>query len=302
MAIGPHSFAFRRLLPALRQALGLLLASVLTTAWVYLGLVYAPGGEALPGFGAWLSRALLGELGESSVLRLGEPVATLLRGSLWESLWLVGLALWLALLFSAPLAWLWSQAKHPKIAALTQIGVYAVSASPSFLLAYWLIMGVNQTVHHGILEGFWEAPAWFPVPLETGVFRYGLAALALGVGSGVWMDLARGLAAELRRLMNADFILFARAGGERLLPHLWPNLIAPVSALLLGRLLAIFGGAVVVEVIFNLPGLGRLTWDAALARDAPLLLGASLVWALIYAAIRFSLSWVDRRLIDEEAA
>ncbi|MEM7679148.1 MAG: ABC transporter permease subunit, partial [Myxococcota bacterium] len=97
------------------------------------------------------------------------------------------------------------------------------------------------------------------------------------------MEAARGLSAELDRVASTDFILFARASGRPLWRHVIPNLVGPMASLTVNRLIAIFGGSVVVEVIFNVPGLGRLTWDAALMRDAPVLLGATAVWATVYA-------------------
>lgn len=289
----PQSSARRRdgaLRGALRQLGGQalwLLSVALLTSWAVYGLLsLAPGAEQMPRFSAWLGRALAGQLGASERVRVGAPVTELLGAAAAESLVVVAWAMLFVSLGAGLLAALWVSGRWPRLGRLSQALTYLISASPAFLLAYWLLFGVNRGVYAGLQAGCWRRPEWFPLPLASGPLRYILAALALAVGSGVLLDAARALAAELRRVMRAEFILFARAAGEPLALHLLPNLVGPVSTLFVSRLIAVFGGAVVVEVIFNVPGLGRLTWDAALQRDPALLLGASLLWTTLYAAVR----------------
>jgi peptide/nickel transport system permease protein len=100
------------------------------------------------------------------------------------------------------------------------------------------------------------------------------------------LDASRSLTAEVDRVLASDFILFARANGQPLLRHLVPNLLAPLASWTANRVTALAAGAIVVETIFNLPGLGRLTWRAALDRDASVVLGVTLAWALVFTAGR----------------
>ncbi|MEL7371578.1 MAG: ABC transporter permease [Myxococcota bacterium] len=259
----------------------------LATCAVYGMLVGAPGApDDLPSLGAWVGALFVGDLGFSSRYRTGAPVFELVLSAASESAAVVVLALVCALLGAAVLAWLWSSDRRPTTGAVARPLVYVLSASPAFLLAYWTVLFINGSTAAGMDAGWWTRPAWFPVPLSVGALRYLLAAVVLAVGSGVLMEAARGLSAELDRMLGADFILFARASGRPLWRHVAPNLVGPVATLAVNRLIAIFGGSVVVEVIFNVPGLGRLTWDAALLRDAPVLLGTTAVWAVLYATAR----------------
>ena len=277
----------RALLRLVSQAAWLFAVAGLATSAVYVVLALAPGApEDLPGIGTWGLGVLGGHLGTSSRYRVGADVSALVANAASASAIVVSLALLIALGGAAVLAGIWSSRRRSMVAMGTRGLVYLVSASPAFLLAYWLLVAVNGTVAQGVQSGWWDRPAWFPVPLAAGSVSYGLAAVVLAVGSGVLMETARGLTAELDRLLKADFVLFARAAGRPLWRHLVPSLVGPVASLAVNRLIAIFGGAVIVEVIFNVPGLGRLTWDAALLRDAQVLLGATVVWAVLFAFAR----------------
>lgn len=273
----------------LRHALWLLLVVGAACAVVHRVLALAPGTQdILPGFGTWVARVLQGDLGESLRYRVGASVSELLLDTASESIVVVGLALAFSLTGAGLLAWIWQARGFVKTGAVTKALTYVVSASPAFLLAYWVQIGVNVSVASAIKAGWIDPPSWFPVPNDVGMMRYILAAAVLAVGSGMLMEAARSLSGEVQRILRSDFVLFARAGGESLFRHIVPSLLGPLFSLTLTRMTALFGGAVIVEVIFNVPGLGRLTWDAALERDPALLLGATLLWALIYALSRIA--------------
>lgn len=268
----------------LRRFLWLVLVVGAACAVVHRVLAFAPGvQDILPRLDAWALDALTGNLGESARYRVGASVTELLADTAAESLIVVGLALAFSLAGAGLLSWLWHARGFVRLGATSRGLTYVVSASPAFLLAYWAQIAVNVSVAHAVAAGWIDRPSWFPVPNEVGFVRYVLAALVLAVGSGMLMEAARSLSAEVDRVLRADFVLFARAGGGALYPHLVPSLIGPIASLTLNRLTALFGGAVIVEVVFNVPGVGRLTWDAALERDPALLLGATLLWASIYA-------------------
>ena len=279
-------------LPVLRLAgfaLWLLSVAGLASCAVYGVLAASPGApDDLPGWAPWALGVLVGDLGVSSRYRVGASVSELVGAAAIESVLVVSLSLVFALAGATALAWLWSGRSRPVSAATTRAFTYLVSASPAFLLAYWSLIAVNGGIAGGVEAGWWGRPSWFPVPIASGIVRYLLASAVLAIGSGVLMEAARGLSAELDRILRADFVLFARAAGRPLWRHVVPNLVGPVATLAVNRLIAIFGGSVIVEVIFNVPGLGRLTWDAALERDAQVLLGATVVWAAVYALARLA--------------
>ena len=281
------------LLRLLGQATWLVMVVAGGCAAVFAVLSAAPGsaddvagaeGLAL-GFGPWLKGVLQGDLGVSVTYRVGAPVAELIGQAGWESVKIVGMALVLTMVGAVVLTWLWQGRSHPSIGTASRVFAYALSASPAFLLAYWLTNVTNVSVATATSSGWIARPDWFPVP-DSGDIRYFYSALTLAVGSGMLIEAARGLSAEVERIMDSEFVLFARASGRPMWLHMGPSLVGPITTAMVNRLTALFGGAVVIETVFNIGGLGRLTWEAALRRDSAVLLGTSLVWAVAYAVCR----------------
>ena len=269
------------------RALWLAAITVGATGVVYTIVSSAPGSQdAVPPFGTWITGALRADLGQSDRYRIGADVVTLVGRAAVESFYVVGMALVISMTMGLAVAATWWSRGRPALSTTTKILTYVLSASPAFLLAYWVQLGVNASVHRLVRGEVIDPPAWYPVPADEGGVGYVLAAAVLATGSGMLMEAARAIHGEVERVLATDFILFARAGGRPMAPHLLPNLLVPMASLTLNRLTALFGGAVVIEVVFNIPGLGRLTWDAGLARDAHLLLAAALVWAVLYGLAR----------------
>jgi len=86
-------------------------------------------------------------------------------------------------------------------------------------------------------------------------------------------------------IRDRDYIRTARAKGlsERtvILRHALRNALIPVVSLLGLYLPLLFGGALVIEVVFSWPGMGRLMYDGILARDYPLVMAASFLFAVL---------------------
>jgi ABC-type dipeptide/oligopeptide/nickel transport system permease component len=243
----------------------------------------AMGGDS---FLDWLLRAVSGDLGASACFRQGQPVDSLLLPAALQSAAIVGMALVMVMICSSALALLWSSPRFRLLRGLSRTGTYLLSAMPVFLLAFWSIHLVNSATAKVIDAELIQSPGWFPLPIDRGSMRFLLAAFTLAIGGGSLMDGARAITAEIERMAKAEFIIFSRAAGHAMWKHVAPSLIAPLSAVTINRLLALFGGAVVVEMLFGIQGLGYLTWAAALSRDVALLVGACGMWALAFALVR----------------
>jgi ABC-type dipeptide/oligopeptide/nickel transport system permease component len=96
--------------------------------------------------------------------------------------------------------------------------------------------------------------------------------------------------------LGRDHVTTARAKGVRELPlvvrHVLRNSLIPVVTVLGIQIGAVLGGAVVIEVVFNLPGLGRLVVDAVRSRDYPVLQGGLLVLMLWFALVNLAVDIV----------
>ena len=158
-----------------------------------------------------------------------------------------------------------------------------VLAVPSFWLGLMLLLLFGVTLHWLPVVGyvpFSESP--------TGAILYLiLPIVTLTISeSGVLTRMMRSSAIDVLRL---DYVTHARAKGlsERavLARHVFPNAFAPTLTLVgltLGRL---FGGIVVIETVFTLPGLGRLMVDSVLSRDYPVVQGCLLFTAVLYVLV-----------------
>lgn len=155
---------------------------------------------------------------------------------------------------------------------VTRIVVFVFLAMPSFWLGLELIIIFSRKL------------GWF-LPSGTGSLnQLVLPSITLGVGTGAF--LCRILRSSMLQVLNADYVRTARAKGLDgkwvVLKHALKNAMIPfvtVAGLSLGTLL---GGSVIVETVFQWPGIGKLLIDSILARDFPVTMGCVLVLAGIF--------------------
>jgi ABC-type dipeptide/oligopeptide/nickel transport system permease component len=217
-----------------------------------------------------------GDLGTS--LRSGRPVLQDLWETGWRTLLLTGSAMVLTLLFSSVTAYLSATERHPRWASALTASGYALSGVPVYWLGYVVIY--VATTRFNV----------FPVMSGTstsgsGAWMFLVPVAVLGLGNGTVSEVTRHLRGHLETVLTEDYIRTARAKGARLWRHLYKDgFVMPLSSLVASKTPYMLGGAVIVEQVFNWPGMGRLAWQAALDRDYPVLLGITLVAALVIRA------------------
>lgn len=227
-------------------------------------------------YGAWLLRLVQGDLGTS--LRSGRPVTVELWRTGWRTLALTGTAMALTLVFAAVTAWMSAIGRPAALAAaLTGLG-YALSGVPVFWLGYLVIYLATTR-----FEVFPLMMASEPGSAHWALFLVPVA--VLGLGNGTVSEVTRYLRMHLQAVLREDYMRTARAKGASLWRHVYKDgFVMPLSSLLANKIPYVLGGAIVVEQVFNWPGMGRLTWQAASDRDYPVLLGVTIVSALIVRA------------------
>jgi peptide/nickel transport system permease protein len=86
----------------------------------------------------------------------------------------------------------------------------------------------------------------------------------------------------MTRVFSEDYILTAEANGASIWKHSFKEgFLIPVTQIIASKIPFILGGAVVVEQVFNWPGMGRLAWQAAQDRDYPIIMGITILAAVI---------------------
>lgn len=162
------------------------------------------------------------------------------------------------------------------------------------------------------VPNFWMGPililvfsvwlGWFPVSGRDGVLSLVLPAITLGTALAA--VLSRMVRSTLLEVLSEDYIRTARAKGlsERqvVMHHGLRNAMLPIITLLGLQLGTLLGGAVITETVFSWPGVGKLTIDAILRRDYPVVQACVLLISLTYVAVNILTdvvyAWVDPRI------
>ncbi len=230
------------------------------------------GGEASGGYVRWLSGALQGDLGES--LRTGRPVSDEIRRVGPNTLALTLGALAVTVAVAVPIGSAGALRRHSPGAALVTIVSYALSALPAFFVGYVAIYLFTRK-----LEIF---PLAFGGDGRMPWLAFVLPMLVLGLANGGVGEVVRHVRTALERVLGEEYVRTARAKGAAVWRHAAAEgLVLPVTAALAAKVPFVLGGAVVVEQVFNWPGLGRLAWQAALDRDYPVIMGLALLAAVV---------------------
>ena len=247
-------------------------------------------------FGLWLSNVLAGDLGESFYYKT--KVATLIGQRLEPTLALAALTITFAVAIAVPLgvlaAWRFGGLLDRVLMGLSVLGF----SIPVFVLAYLLIWLLSLKL------------GWLPVQgyqrIADGVLPFlrhlVLPSLTLSV---IYIALiARVTRASVLEALGEDYIRTARAKGlpelRVLLRHGLANAAVPIVTVIGIGIALLIGGVVVTESVFAIPGLGRLTVDAVLARDFPTIQGVilffSFAYVLVNLAIDVSYVFLDPRI------
>ena len=226
----------------------------------------------------WYGRLLQGDLGQSIFLR--KPVLEAILDRAEPTVLLTLFAVLVAVVLGVPAGVL--SARHHNTATDQAFMVFALLgiSIPNFLLGLVFVL----------VFGVWLA--WFPVagyaPLEDGwaatLRSLVMPAFALGlVQSALIARIAR---SSMLDVLREQYITTGRAKGlaERALvyKHAFRNALVPTLTVIGISFAVLISGAVVVETVFNIPGLGRLIVSAVLRRDYPVIQGVVLVIAGVY--------------------
>ena len=229
----------------------------------------------------WAGGLVRGDLGVS--LTYARPVAELVAERLAVTLPLALLSLAISTVLALPLG-LYAAARRGRGGAWAVLGFSQLGVSmPSFWIAILLILLFSLTLHWFPAGGF---PGWGG-GIGPALHALVLPALALAVPEAA--ILARVTRTAVLDTLGEDHVRTARAkGGGRtavLLRHALPNALIPVATVLGLQISFLVAGAVVVENVFTLPGLGRLLYQAIGQRDLIVVQGVVVLLALFVVVV-----------------
>lgn len=244
----------------------------------------------------WVSGMLQGDFGRSYTYRT--PVADMIRDRLWISLPLALYALCLSTLIAFP-AGIWAASRRGGMADTTVMGFTQLGiAIPNFWFALLLVLLFAVNLGWFSAGGFagWDAGVFAALKSLT------LPAIALALPQAA--ILTRVMRSSLLDVLGEDFMRTARAKGlsqrQALLHHALRNALIPVLTILGLQFSFLIAGAIIIENVFFLPGLGRLIFQSIAQRD--LIVVESVVMLLVFAVVIVTFvvdvayAWVDPRL------
>jgi peptide/nickel transport system permease protein len=255
---------------------------------VVFGILYlAPGNplnalgvreaQGLPGtwpgqYAAWFGRVLQGDFGHS--VRTGLPVLPELARVGLNTLYLTLGALALTAAIAVPIAvHAAARGDTPGNTAATMVA-YVLSAVPVFWFGYIV---VYVFIH---LFGMFPLISGTATKQQHAWLYSLVPILVLGTASGTLSEMIRHLREELSRVLAEDYIRTARAKGAAVWRHAFKEgFLIPVTEIMSAKIPFLLGGAVIVEQVFNWPGMGRMAWQAAQDRDFPVIMGIALAAA-----------------------
>ena len=231
-----------------------------------------------------IGHLLRGDLGQS--LQDGSPVMAEVLRRLPRTLELVLSATVLALCLGLP-AGLWAALRPGGAFDRVASGIAALGlAIPVFVLGSLLVLLFAQTLH-------WLAAGGY-VPLAEAPARH-LALLAMPAATialGLFATVFRMTRTSVLDVARRDHVRTARAKGvpqrRILVRHVLRNALTPVVTVVALNLGSLLGGTVLVEYVFNYPGLSGLLVDAVNARDYPVVEGIVLVISLLFVALNLA--------------
>jgi len=236
-------------------------------------------------FGEWTWRLLHGDLGTS--MFTGLPVTELIQQRLEPTLSLMVVTLILAVSIAIPMGVIAAWKAGTWIDRVLMAFAVAGFSVPVFVVGYLLAY---------LLALQWDLlPVQGYTPLAKGVWPWleNLILPAIALGFVYIALIARITRATMLEVLSQDYVRTAKAKGvgqgSVLFLHALKNAAVPIVTVIGIGIALLIGGAVVTESVFAIPGLGRLTIDAIVRRDYPVIQGIVLMFSFVYVLVNLAI-------------
>ena len=250
----------------------------------YYGLADDSFWGICKGYWGWLTKFLQGDFGTS--FKYNQPVEKVIFKNMGVSFGISFVALILQLIIAIPLGVKCACNQYGKldytVTVFTMIGI----SFPTFFLGsivikffavdlgWFEVGGLKSSLPMDASEWtrFWDMIWHLILPM--------FVLVVLSIGG--WMRYTRTNTLEV---LNADYIRTARAKGlsenSVVYKHVFRNTLIPLVTMLAGTLPSLFGGAMITETVFDIPGIGNIAYQALLAGDIPFIMGYNMFIAFL---------------------
>ncbi len=237
------------------------------------------------GYFKWLGKALSGDLGVS--FKYGEPVSKVIGDYMWISFAISIIATVLQYLFAIPLGIRCATRQYGKLDYIATVLAMVCISLPSFFFAVLLLKIFSVDLGWFPLQGLVDPTKGY----ANGSFAQFMDKVhhliipitvltVLGIGG-----LMRHTRTNTLEVLTADYIRTARAKGlsegKVIYKHAFRNTMIPLVTMMAGMLPAAFGGAIITEQVFAIPGIGLKAYDALKFGDIPFIMGYQMFLAIL---------------------
>ena len=237
-----------------------------------LNALYGMDGNIVTGFFNWLGKAIQGDFGDS--WKFTVPVVDKFKQVIWDSFWLAFITLILRVVIAIPLGILSARKQYSKTDYAVPVFALIGISLPTFFFA--TILKLVFSINLGWLDlfgkvgrNYMQLDAWGQA-LDVAK-HYIMPVLTLTIVSVG--DLMRYTRTNMLEVLNSDFIRTARAKGlpEKTVinKHAFRNTLIPIVTIIGGTLPTLFGGAMITETLFQIPGIGYTSYLAMIEGDIP---------------------------------
>ena len=237
-----------------------------------LNLVYKLDVGIIPGFFGWLGNALKGDFGES--WHYGVPVTEKFNQVIWYSVIINIITFFVEFLIAIPLGILAARKQYSKSDyAITIFALMGISL-PTFFLAtilkYVFSIKLGWFDLYGLTGRFFNSMTPFQRIIDIGYHMILPIVTLMMLSVGGLMRYTR---TNMLEVLNSDYIRTARAKGlsEKVVinKHAFRNTLIPLISYMSYLLPAMFGGALITETLFQIPGIGYISYQAIIRGDIP---------------------------------
>ena len=232
-------------------------------------------------FSIWATHALNGDLGTSIYSKV--PVSVLIGQRLLPTVSMIVLTLLISIVIAVPLGVVAASFHRTSVDRFAMLIAVLGFSVPSFVVAYVLAYYFGLSLRWLPIQGF--------VPPTSGFWRY-LSSIILPSAALALLYIAlisRITRSAMLDILSQDYVRTARAKGlsERVVVfiHALKNAAVPITTVTGLGFASLLGGAVVIETVFAIPGVGQLMVSSILARDYPVIQGLLLLFSIAYVLV-----------------
>lgn len=250
----------------------------------YYGLADDSFWGICKGYWGWLTKFIQGDFGTS--FKYNQPVEKVIFKNMGVSFGISFVALILQLIIAIPLGIKCACNQYGKLDYIATVFTMIGISFPTFFLGsivikffavdlgWFEVGGLQSSLPMDATEWtrFWDMIWHLILPM--------FVLVVLSIGG--WMRYTRTNTLEV---LNADYIRTARAKGlsehSVVYKHVFRNTLIPLVTMLAGTLPSLFGGAMITETVFDIPGIGNIAYQALLAGDIPFIMGYNMFIAIL---------------------